>query len=52
VLAHKGTFPNKCTIFTHEKSGKNLLFYNIILTQNHAWHIPKEIEITINISNN
>ncbi len=61
VLAHIGAFPNKCT---HEKSGnlrklshscsvwKIKLFYNIILTQNHAWHIPKVIEITIKIINN
>ncbi len=27
-------------------------FFNIMLTQYHAWHIPKVIEITINISNN
>jgi hypothetical protein len=30
-------------------SGKIKLFYNILLTQNHAWHFPKVIEITINI---
>jgi hypothetical protein len=28
---------------------KKYMFCNIILTQNHAWHIPKVIEITINI---
>ncbi len=27
-------------------------FFNITLTQYHAWHIPIVIEITINISNN
>jgi hypothetical protein len=31
---------------------KKLTFYNIILTQNHTWHIPKVIEITVNKSNN
>jgi hypothetical protein len=39
---------NYITLFCLE----NLLFYNIILTQNHAWYILKVIEITINISNN
>ncbi len=33
-------------------SGKNKLFYNIILTKNHAWHIPKVIEISIKRNNN
>ncbi len=42
-------YENYITLFCLEK---NKLFYNIILTQNHAWHIPKVIEITINISNN
>jgi hypothetical protein len=27
-------------------------FFDIMLTQYHAWHIAKVIEITINISNN
>ncbi len=40
---------NYITLFCLEK---NQLFYNIMLTQNHAWQIPKVIEITINISNN
>ncbi len=31
---------------------KNKLFYNIILTQNHALHIPKVIEIPIKRNNN
>ncbi len=67
VLAHIGAFPNKCTIkhpFHKWKSGnlwklhhsvlsgKNKLFYNITVTQNHTWHIPKVIEITIYIRNN
>ncbi len=50
------------TLFSHMKSleifenyitpvWKNKLFYNIISTQNQAWHIPKVIRITSNISN-
>jgi hypothetical protein len=41
-------YENYIILFCLEKK----LFYNIILTQNHAWHIPKVIEITINISIN
>ncbi len=42
-------YENYITLFCVEK---NKLFYNLILTQNHVWHIPKVIEITINITNN
>ncbi len=42
-------YENYITLFCLEK---NKLFKNIILTQNHAWHIPKMIEITIKRNNN
>jgi hypothetical protein len=41
-------YENYITLFCLEKIN---FVYNIILTQKHAWHIPKVIEITINISN-
>ncbi len=62
-----GAFPTKftinhpfqtCKVWSFMKTTsltsvwKNKLFYNIFLTQNHACHIPKVIEITINIGNN
>ena len=42
-------YENCITLFCLEKIN---FVYNIILTQQkHAWHIPKVIEITNNISN-
>ena len=65
VLAHIGAFSNKYTIkhplqkvckFMKTASlcsvWKKINFLQFYISQIHAWHIPKVIEITINISNN